>query len=147
MIRGSLGLIYNQFEIMQGLQRPPILQTSNWSGTSSCCFLQQTGSKEIHFSQWDEIVHKLLISFSIKIFMMHSQRHAAAILQSFRKSIENARALLNRNISSEMISQHCMVSNIAITDFGMIKRWCPNTYSQKSRFVQNFNTSLVQFHD
>ena len=25
-----------------------------------------------------------------------------------------------------MISQRYMFSNIAITDFGMIKRWCPN---------------------
>ena len=29
----SLGLIYNQFGIIQVLQRSPILQTSNWSGT------------------------------------------------------------------------------------------------------------------
>ena len=29
----SLGLIYNQFGIIQVLQRSPIPQTSNWSGT------------------------------------------------------------------------------------------------------------------
>ena len=46
----SLGLIYNQFGIIH-LRRSPILQTSNWSGTFFCCFLQQTGSslKSIEF--------------------------------------------------------------------------------------------------
>ena len=29
---------------VQNLQWPPIPQTSNWSGTIFCCFLQQTGS-------------------------------------------------------------------------------------------------------
>ena len=29
---------------IQNLQRSPIPQTSNWSGTFFCCFLQQTGS-------------------------------------------------------------------------------------------------------
>ena len=29
----SLGIIYNQFGIIQVLQRSPIPQTSNWSGT------------------------------------------------------------------------------------------------------------------
>ena len=41
----GLGLIYNQFGIIQVLHRPPIPQTSNWSRTFFCCFLQQTGSK------------------------------------------------------------------------------------------------------
>ena len=40
----SLGLIYNQFAIIQVHQRSPILQTSNCTGTFFCCFLQQTGS-------------------------------------------------------------------------------------------------------
>ena len=40
----SLGLIYNQFGIIQVLQRSPTLQTSNWSGTFFCCFLQQSDS-------------------------------------------------------------------------------------------------------
>ena len=38
-----LGLIYNQFGIIQVFQRSPIPQTSNWSGTFFCCFSQQTG--------------------------------------------------------------------------------------------------------
>ena len=29
----SIGLIYNQFGIIQVLQRSPLLQTSNWPGT------------------------------------------------------------------------------------------------------------------
>ena len=37
-------IIQDQFYIIQNLQRSPILQTSNWSGTFVCCFLQQTGS-------------------------------------------------------------------------------------------------------
>ena len=44
MIRRTLGLIYNQFGIIQVPQRLPILQTSNWSGTFFCCSLQQTSS-------------------------------------------------------------------------------------------------------
>ena len=46
----SLELIYNQFGIIQVLQRSPISQTSNWSGTFFCCFLQKTGSIVIAFS-------------------------------------------------------------------------------------------------
>ena len=45
----SLGLIYKiytQFGIIQVLQRSLIPETSNWSGTFFCCFLQQTGSRE-----------------------------------------------------------------------------------------------------
>ena len=37
-------IIQDQFYTIQNLQRPPIPQTSNWSGTFICCFLQQTGS-------------------------------------------------------------------------------------------------------
>ena len=36
---------YNQFGIIQVLQRSTIPQTSNWSGTFLCCFLRQTGSR------------------------------------------------------------------------------------------------------
>ena len=38
-------IIQDQFYTIQNLQRSPIQQTSNWSGTFFCCFLQQTGSK------------------------------------------------------------------------------------------------------
>ena len=37
---------YKQFGIIQVLQRSPILQASNWSGTFFCCFLQQTASRK-----------------------------------------------------------------------------------------------------
>ena len=37
-------IIYNQLGIIQVLQRSPILEISNWSGTFFCYFLQQTGS-------------------------------------------------------------------------------------------------------
>ena len=37
-------IIQDQFHTIQNLQRSPIPQTSNWSGTFFCCFLQQTGS-------------------------------------------------------------------------------------------------------
>ena len=47
MIKGILSLIYNQFGIIQVLQRFPILQTSNWSGTVllflTANWLQQSG--------------------------------------------------------------------------------------------------------
>ena len=33
MVKGITGIQYNQFGIIQVLQRSPILQTSNWSGT------------------------------------------------------------------------------------------------------------------
>ena len=36
--------IQDQFYAIQNLQRSPILETSNWSGNFSCCFLHQTGS-------------------------------------------------------------------------------------------------------
>ena len=36
-----------QFGIINVLQRSPIPQTSNWSGTLFCRFLQQTGSKAV----------------------------------------------------------------------------------------------------
>ena len=39
-------IIQDQFFTVQNLQRSPTLQTSNWSGTFFCCFLQQTGSKK-----------------------------------------------------------------------------------------------------
>ena len=41
--RESLGRIYNQFGIIQVLQRYPFWHTSNWSGTFFCYFLRQTG--------------------------------------------------------------------------------------------------------
>ena len=41
------------------LQRSPISQTSNWSGTFFCCFLQQIGSKiycpNIYTVPFDEV--------------------------------------------------------------------------------------------
>ena len=37
-------IIQDQFYTIQNLQRSPIPQTSNRSGTFFCCFLQQTGS-------------------------------------------------------------------------------------------------------
>ena len=37
-------IIQYQFYTIQNLQRSPIPQTSNWSGTFFCCLLQQTGS-------------------------------------------------------------------------------------------------------
>ena len=40
-------IIKDQFYTIQNLQRSPIPQTSNWSGTFCCCFLQQTGSSSI----------------------------------------------------------------------------------------------------
>ena len=36
----------DQFYTVQTFQRSPISQTSNWSGTFFCCFLQQTDSKK-----------------------------------------------------------------------------------------------------
>ena len=41
---GKLRLVYDQLEIFQVLQSSPTPQTSNWSGTIFCRFLQQTGS-------------------------------------------------------------------------------------------------------
>ena len=41
---GSLMLIYDQFGMNQNLQMSPIPQTSSWSLTFFCRFLQQTGS-------------------------------------------------------------------------------------------------------
>ena len=52
-----LRLIQNQFVLLQVLQRSPSPQTSNWSGTIFCCFLQQTGSN-ISFA--DKYQHFLL---------------------------------------------------------------------------------------
>ena len=42
----TVGLIYNQFGIILALQRSPISQTSNWSGTFfAVSYIQQTGFK------------------------------------------------------------------------------------------------------
>ena len=48
-------IIQYQFYTIQNLQRSPIPQTSNWSGTFFCCFLQETGllyspRLRVHFS-------------------------------------------------------------------------------------------------
>ena len=43
-------IIQDQFYTIQNLQRFPIPQTSNWSGISFCCFLQQTGSSKYYVS-------------------------------------------------------------------------------------------------
>ena len=45
---GSL-IIQDQFYTIQNCPRSPIPQTSNWSGTFFCCFLQQTGSDKITY--------------------------------------------------------------------------------------------------
>ena len=41
-------IIQDQFYTIQNLQRSPIPQKSNWSGTFFCSFFQQTGSTYLH---------------------------------------------------------------------------------------------------
>ena len=53
LILDDQGNHLDSYTIIRVLQRSPIPQTSNWSGTFVCCFLQQTGSS-------------IFVSFSLK---------------------------------------------------------------------------------
>ena len=64
LILDDLGITWthlNQFGILQVLQRSPTPQASNWSGTISCHFLQQTNSKCLLSALliWFWAIHKL----------------------------------------------------------------------------------------
>ena len=52
------------------LQRSHIPQTSNWSGTVFCCFLQQTGSKVSFFGQCSKMQLIPLQNFIIKTWFI-----------------------------------------------------------------------------